>query len=56
MEHLSAQDPPVSLLGVPFNQKWNLLKPTIERLYVHVDLKLSEVISTVRDRHGFDAT
>lgn len=55
MENSSAQAPPVSLLGVPFDKKWGLLKPTIERLYVHNDLKLSDVITTIRDQHGFDA-
>ena len=55
MEDLSTQDPPLSLQGVPFDQKWELLKPTIERLYLQDGLKLPEVITSIRDRHGFDA-
>ena len=55
MENLGAQDPPFSLIGVPFHQKWELLKPTIERLYVRDNLELSEVINDIRVQHGFDA-
>ncbi|KAL2042725.1 hypothetical protein N7G274_004484 [Stereocaulon virgatum] len=35
MEPLITQNLSDSLLGVPFEQKRELLKPTIERLYVH---------------------
>ena len=55
MEDLGAHHPPFSLVGVPFDQQWELLKPTIERLYVRENRKLSEVISIIRDQYGFDA-
>ncbi len=44
-----------SLLDVPFDQKWEPLKPTIERLYIYENRKLSEVIKTIKDLYGFDA-
>ena len=44
-----------SLLGAPFEQKWNLLKATIEQLYVNDNLKLSDVIKIIKDRYGFIA-
>ena len=55
METLAAQGFPSSLHGVPFDQKWELLKPTVERLYVHENRKLSDVIKSIRDHCGFDA-
>lgn len=49
-------DPPVSLnLDVPFDQKWEILKPIIERLYVHEEHKLSELMQIMKDQHGFVA-
>lgn len=44
-----------SLQGVPFDQKWELLKPTIERLYIHEKRRLPDVIEQIRDETGFDA-
>lgn len=44
-----------SLYGVPFDQKWELLKPTIERLYIHEKRGLPDVIENIRDETGFDA-
>lgn len=55
MEPSRDQDTAVSLVGVPFDQQWDLLKPIIERLYIHEQLKLSEVIVTIKERYGFDA-
>ena len=45
-----------ALLGVPLDQKWNLLKPTIERLYINENLKLSNIIEIIKDQYGFNAT
>lgn len=45
----------LSLHGVPFDQKWELLKPTIERLYIREDQKLHNVIEAIKHLHGFDA-
>ena len=55
MEPLVSDGLPQSLLGVPFNQKWDLLKPAIERLYIHLNWKLPEVIKAIKDQYGFDA-
>ena len=41
--------------NVPINEKWELLRPTIERLYIDQNLKLSEVINAVKSQYGFDA-
>ena len=46
---------PPSLDGVPYEQKWELLKPTIERLYIHENRKLSEVMKAIKEQLGFDA-
>ncbi|KAL6712976.1 hypothetical protein ACLMJK_009531 [Lecanora helva] len=56
MEDLNGQGSSPALAGVPFGQKWDLLKPTIERLYIEESLKLSEVIKILKDRHHFDAS
>lgn len=53
MEPLVLQSLP---LGVPFDQKWELLKSTIERLYIHENRSLSDVIKAIKDQYGFDAT
>ena len=55
METLAAQSLPLSLHGVPFAQKWELLKSTIERLYIHENRKLPDLIKFVRDQYDFDA-
>lgn len=55
METMATQSFPLSLHGVPFDQKWELLKSTIERLYIHENLKLPDVIKSIRDQYGFDA-
>ena len=55
MEPLGPQRLFPSLHGVPFDQKWELLKATIERLYISEDMKLAHVIKAIRDEHGFDA-
>ena len=55
MEPLAPQGHPRLLLNVPFDQKWELLRPTIERLYIHENRKLSDVMKTIKDQHGFDA-
>lgn len=55
METFAAQSFPLSLHGVPFDQKWELLKSTIEQLYTHENWKLSDVIKSIKDRYAFDA-
>ena len=49
-------DPSVSLdLAVPFDKKWEILKSTIERLYVHEEYKLSDIMQMMSDQYGFVA-
>ena len=55
MESSGSQGLPDSLLGVSFDQKWELLKPAIERLYIHENRKLPDVIQSIKDQYGFDA-
>ena len=40
---------------VAFNQRWGLLRPVIERLYLDENRRLSEVIEIMKTEHGFDA-
>lgn len=42
--------------GLPFEQKWEFLRPHIEQLYIHENCKLPDVIKTLKGRFGFDAT
>lgn len=41
--------------NVPFNKKWDLLKPVIEQLYVDEDQPLAEVVAVMRRDYGFAA-
>lgn len=43
------------LSHVPFNKKWDLLKPHIIRLYIDEDRPLSEVIITMKREFEFNA-
>ena len=56
MDHLEA----TNLMEMPPNlsleQKWEFLKPHIERLYVHEKCKLGHVIEILKARYGFVAT
>ena len=40
---------------VPFNQKWEIHKPLLERLYLEENLKLPKIKGIMRDEHDFDA-
>lgn len=53
MEPLVVHDFP-SLDGVPFSEKWERLKPTIERLYVQEKQKLPDIVKAFK-AFGFDA-
>ena len=55
MEPSIPQGFPPSLHGIPFDKKWDLLRPDIERLYVNEGQSLSDVIRAIKDKHGFDA-
>lgn len=41
--------------NVPFNKKWDLLKPVIEQLYVDEDQPLAEVVAIMKRDYGFAA-
>jgi hypothetical protein len=40
---------------IPFNQKWNVLKPEIERLYITENVPLRDLVRIMKEKHGFDA-
>ncbi len=44
-----------SLSQTPFSEQWELLKSTIQDLYIERKCPLSEVISTLKCDYGFDA-
>ena len=45
-----------SLAGAKYDQKWDLLKPMVERMYVDEGRKLKDIIATIKDEFGFNAT
>jgi hypothetical protein len=45
----------LSLSDVPYNQKWELLKPHIYRLYIDENRSLSDVISMMKRDFNFNA-
>ncbi|KAI9660396.1 MAG: hypothetical protein M1821_009746 [Bathelium mastoideum] len=46
---------PSDLAGLPFEKKWEKLKPDFERLYLDEQRKLQDVMDIVKTRLGFDA-
>lgn len=40
---------------VPFKERWDLLKPQLERFYLDEKLKLSSLIQKMKNEYGFDA-
>jgi hypothetical protein len=44
-----------ALSAVSFAEKWELLKPVIEQLYLKENMKLPQLQQVLRDRYGFDA-
>jgi hypothetical protein len=47
--------PSVTFWEIPFQQRWEHLRPTITQLYVDEDKSLEDVVKTMKDEHGFDA-
>jgi hypothetical protein len=45
-----------SLLDVPFPERWEHLKPLITQLYIDDNRKLPDIVQTLKDEYGFDAT
>jgi hypothetical protein len=43
------------LRSVPFSQRWGILKPVLQDLYLHQDKKLTEVVQSMRAEYGFMA-
>lgn len=43
------------LYKVPYDQRWELLKPVLERLYLDEKLKLLEIIRLIKFNYGFDS-
>ena len=52
---------PPSLVGIPFNKKWDVLKPYLHYLYFDRGLPLSDnrygngLMTVMRKKYGFDA-
>lgn len=40
---------------IPFDKKWEILKPVIRQLWIDEDRKLSELIQYVESSFGFSA-
>lgn len=40
---------------ISFDQKWELLKPEIERLYITENVSLSNMITIMKEKYDFDA-
>ncbi|KAF8853073.1 hypothetical protein BDZ45DRAFT_599053 [Acephala macrosclerotiorum] len=40
---------------LPFNQRWEPLKPYLERLYLNEKMKLPEIVAIMKSQYGFDA-
>jgi len=45
----SAQNP------IPFNRRWEDLRPVIENLYIVENCKLTDLIEIMKAQHNFDA-
>jgi hypothetical protein len=43
------------LYEVPYSQRWELLKPVLERLYLDEKVKLPVIISLMKATYSFDA-
>lgn len=41
--------------NLPFNKKWDLLKPVIKQLYIDEDQPLPELVTIMKRDYGFDA-
>ena len=51
----AAQTLSQSLAKATYDQKWDLLKPVVERMYVDEGKKLKDIIATLKDEFGFNA-
>ena len=55
MDSLALPDLSQSLSSVPYDQRWEILKPTIEELYIHENRQLADVVTIIKTHHGFAA-
>jgi hypothetical protein len=40
---------------IPFTQKWEILKPEIERLYITENVPLRDIVRIMKEKYDFDA-
>jgi hypothetical protein len=40
---------------IPFSKRWELLKPEIERLYIHENVPLRGIVGIMKEKYDFDA-
>jgi Clr5 domain len=40
---------------IPFSERWDLLKPEIERLYIDENVLLRDIVRIMKEKYGFDA-
>ena len=55
MNPLEAQITPAALLGLPYDEEWEALKPVIKSLYIEENGKLNGIIPTIGYQYGFHA-
>lgn len=46
---------PKNLERIPFDQKWELFEPEIERLYITENVPLRDIIRIMKEKCDFDA-
>lgn len=51
-QHTTTQQTPER---IPFNKKWELLKPKIERLYIYENVPLRDIVGIMKEVYDFDA-
>jgi hypothetical protein len=51
-----ASDPLQCFLHIPFNQRWEYLKPVIRQYYVDQDLKINDLAKNMKEFYKFDAS
>jgi Clr5 domain len=52
----SVQNSAPSYSDVPYDKRWELLKPYLEQLYIQEKRKLSEIVEIMKSRHMFYAS
>lgn len=40
---------------IPFNKRWELLRPEIEQLYIHENVPLRDIVGIMKEAYDFDA-